>query len=241
MTPSTSPPSPGHVLKLDFVGADPVRPVGTERAPGVVSYFTGPEENWLTGVPTFSSITYPDLWPGIDLVYEGTGSSLEYTFHLDPGADPDRIRLRYRGASGLDLTPGGTLEISTPLGGITEQPPITYQGSPIAPKVHPAASFPPPPRSQLGWAARIRQRCFRRWLSAGLTSTEPAPNVHPEPDQRMPIRKGGGAQIHDRVGLTRPSERKEGPCAGSLVALTSPLCSLQSSSCRWEELPPVAQ
>ncbi|CAN5324861.1 hypothetical protein BH20ACT24_BH20ACT24_16230 [soil metagenome] len=95
--PITSPPSPGHVLKLDFVGADPVRPVGTERAPGVVSYFTGPEENWLTGVPTFSSITYPDLWPGIDLVYEGTGSSLEYTFHLDPGADPSRIRLRYRG------------------------------------------------------------------------------------------------------------------------------------------------
>jgi hypothetical protein len=125
--PVAPPSSPGHVLKLDFVGADPVRPVANERLPGVVSYFTGPQEDWVTGLATYREVLYPDLWPGIDLLYEGTGSSLKYTFQLDPGADPDQIRLRYRGASGLELTAGGTLQVFTPLGALTEQAPITYQ------------------------------------------------------------------------------------------------------------------
>ncbi len=70
---------------------------------------------------------YEDLWPGIDLVYEGTGSRLKYNFIVHPGADPNQIRLAYQGASTVTLNPAGQLDITTPVGGFTDDTPYTYQ------------------------------------------------------------------------------------------------------------------
>jgi Beta-propeller repeat len=117
-----------HVLKLDFLEANrDSAPVGGARAPGTVSFFRGPEESWMTGVPTYRSIVYTDLWPGIDLLYSGARNGLEYSFLVSPGADPSVIRLAYRGASGLGLTEEGGLSISTPIAEIAELPPYSYQ------------------------------------------------------------------------------------------------------------------
>jgi hypothetical protein len=86
---SAGEPNPRWVLKLDFVGANRgVRPVGVEKTPAVVSYFKGPREQWRTGLPTYSSVIYRDLWPGIDLVFAGTVDKMESTFVVRPGADP---------------------------------------------------------------------------------------------------------------------------------------------------------
>ena len=116
------------VVKLDFVNANPnVRPVGQEPTAAVISYFKGPREKWTTGLPTYASLVYRDLWPGIDLVYTGTGSRLKYTFVVQPGADPNQIKLAYRGASGVRINDEGQLEISTPLGGFQEDKPYAYQ------------------------------------------------------------------------------------------------------------------
>ncbi len=113
-------------VTLEFVGADPVVPVGDELAAGVVSYFGGPGGSH-TGLATYSSIAYRDLWPGIDLVYSGTGSALEYDFIVHPGADPSQIRLAYRGATDVALDADGQIQVSTPVGGFTEQRPFSYQ------------------------------------------------------------------------------------------------------------------
>ncbi len=91
-------------VKLDFLGADPdVRPAGLEKAKGVFSYFRGSEESWETGVPSYSKIIYPNLWPGIDLVYSGSVNRLKYEFVVRPGADPALIRMAYRGATKLEV------------------------------------------------------------------------------------------------------------------------------------------
>jgi hypothetical protein len=83
-------------LKLDFVGANPqVQPIGHDRAPAVISYFKGPQSQWQTGLQTYASVVYPELWPGIDLVYSGTSTRLKYTFVVKPGADPRQIKLAY--------------------------------------------------------------------------------------------------------------------------------------------------
>jgi len=37
------------------------------------------------------------LWPGIDLEYSGTVNRLKYTFMVKSGADPQQIKLAYRG------------------------------------------------------------------------------------------------------------------------------------------------
>ena len=56
-------------MKLDFLGARPVTPTGQAQTPALISYFTGSPDEWQTGLPTYSSVLYPDLWPGIDLTY----------------------------------------------------------------------------------------------------------------------------------------------------------------------------
>jgi len=117
-----------YALKLEFVGSDPnVQPVGKDRTEAIISYFKGSPEEWKTGLPTYAGITYPDLWPGIDLVYSGDASLLKYTFLVKPGVDPGQIRLAYSGASAVTLNGDGQLEVSTPAGGFNDDRPVAYQ------------------------------------------------------------------------------------------------------------------
>ncbi len=115
-------------VKLDFVGADPdVEPVGQDETGARISYFKGNKENWHAGVPTYAEVVYPDLWPGIDLVYYGTTDKLKYEFIVHPGADPSLIRLAYRGASAVEINGAGRLEVKTPAGGLEDDRPVGHQ------------------------------------------------------------------------------------------------------------------
>ncbi|HKQ78922.1 MAG TPA: SBBP repeat-containing protein [Blastocatellia bacterium] len=117
-------------LKLNFMDADPgARPEGRDLTQARVSYFNGPPENWRAGLRTYASIVYRDLWPGIDLVYNGTTDRLKYEFIVKPGADPKRIRLAYRGTNApLSVNQLGQLEIPTPFGAIRDDKPVARQG-----------------------------------------------------------------------------------------------------------------
>jgi hypothetical protein len=114
------------IVKLDFVDANSVRPVGQAQTAAVVSYFRGSRDEWRAGLPTFSQIVYRDLWEGIDLRYSGTVNRLKYEFIVRPGANPARIRLAYRGAS-VRLNEAEQLEVNTPAGGFQDDAPIAYQ------------------------------------------------------------------------------------------------------------------
>ena len=115
-------------LKLDFVGARPgVRPEGREQTGATFSYFKGRRSQWQAGLKSYSEIVYRELWPGIDLVYAGTVNRMKYTFVVKPGADPNRIKLAWRGASGVKLNAAGELEVTTPVGGFMDQRPVSWQ------------------------------------------------------------------------------------------------------------------
>src|SRR5712691_798919 len=115
-------------VKLDFVGASPdAKPAGEDRTEAVVSYFKGRRADWKTGLATYGRVVYTNLWPGIDLVYSGVGGRLKYTFVVRPGADPKRIRLAYRGATAVRVSPEGQLAVSTPVGNLEEDTPYVYQ------------------------------------------------------------------------------------------------------------------
>ena len=119
----------GHAIRLDFEGANPdVKLEGRQRTAAVVSYFKGRPSEWQTGLPSFGRIVYEELWPGIDLVYEGVAGRLKYSFVVKPGADPRRIRLVYRGASEVRVTAAGRLAVETLVGGFEEEAPYAYQG-----------------------------------------------------------------------------------------------------------------
>ena len=61
------------------------------------------------------------------LVYSGTSNKLKYEFVVHPGADPGKIRLAYRGASGVRVNKEGQLEMETPLGTFHDDKPLAYQ------------------------------------------------------------------------------------------------------------------
>ena len=115
-------------VKLDFVGANPgVRPLGEDPTAAVFSYFKGQPSQWQAAVPSFAQVRYPNLWPGIDLVYSGQGNQMKYEFEVQPGADPAQIQLAYRGASAVQLTADGQLAVTTPSGGFHDAAPLAYQ------------------------------------------------------------------------------------------------------------------
>lgn len=115
-------------VKLGFLGADPkVRPMGGDATEATINYFKGPRSEWKTGIKTYSSLTYPELWKGIDLVYRGEQDKVEYRFLVHPGADPRSIRLSYEGAKRVSLNSQGALEIKTPAGGFVDGSLRVYQ------------------------------------------------------------------------------------------------------------------
>ncbi len=125
MTLPAAPGAPTYATRLAFVGGRPVTPVGTSPLQTTVSYFHAAD--WRTGIPTFGGVVYDNVWPGIDVAFSGSGSSLEYRFLVEPGADPSDIRLAYRGASSLAVGGDGSLQIGTPAGQTVDGAPRTFQ------------------------------------------------------------------------------------------------------------------
>ena len=125
---AAQPPRQRWALKVDFVDANPVaKPETLEQAETLISYFKGRPEEWRTGLQASRKIIYRDLWPGIDLVYSGTVDRLKYDFIVHPGADPDRIRLAWRGANSVQVTEEGQLAVTTPLGTLRDKMPVAWQ------------------------------------------------------------------------------------------------------------------
>ncbi|MBM4033192.1 MAG: LEPR-XLL domain-containing protein, partial [Planctomycetes bacterium] len=114
-------------FSVTFEGASTVAPSGQDASQAVYNYYVGDPSSWRTGVPTFQTVAYEDLWSGIDLLTWGRRDGLKYEFHVAPGADPAQIRLRYDGIEGLSLDDSGALRIATALGEVTDDAPIIYQ------------------------------------------------------------------------------------------------------------------
>jgi hypothetical protein len=114
-------------VEVGFIGANPVRPVGQAQAPTVYHFQAGPRDTWRSDVPTFGTVTYAGLWPGIDLVYESTRGGPKYTFEVAPGADPRMIRLAYAGPGDLRVNDAGQLVMSTAAGELRDDRPLVYQ------------------------------------------------------------------------------------------------------------------
>lgn len=120
---------PRSVVELRFPGADPAaRLEGLQTLPGTVNFYLGNDPSrWHTGVPTYGSIAYRDLYPGVDLVFLGSAGGLKSELRVAAGASPAPIRLRYSGARELRLRADGALVIETVGGEILEEPPLVYQ------------------------------------------------------------------------------------------------------------------
>ena len=125
----TMPLTPSAVLRLSLVGANPqAAPVGQAQLPGEVNYFYGTDPSgWLTHIPTFAEVRYPNVYPGIDLVYHGRRQQLEYDFTLHAGADPNAVRLQVSGAQSVALDQSGNLTLQAGGATLVQAQPTVYQ------------------------------------------------------------------------------------------------------------------
>lgn len=64
---------PRSMLRIQLVGANPNPQIsGVDKLPGKVNYFRGNKPNqWRTNIPTYATVKYENVYPGIDLVYYG--------------------------------------------------------------------------------------------------------------------------------------------------------------------------
>jgi uncharacterized protein (TIGR03437 family) len=123
-----TPQASADTLRMSLIGANPkANAVGLAQQPGVVSYFIGNDpKNWRSGIPTYGKVEYPQIYPGVDLVFYGNQRQLEYDFVVAPGADPSRIAWRIDGARAR-VDAEGNLALSAPNGPASFKKPVLYQ------------------------------------------------------------------------------------------------------------------
>jgi hypothetical protein len=116
-------------ISLRLVGAASNPAVmGEGIQPGRVNYFIGNHPSrWQKNVPMYRQVRYKDVYPGIDLVYYGTGQQLEYDFSVAPNSDVRQIQFEITGVSDIHIGADGALVLRTPTGEVHFQVPAVYQ------------------------------------------------------------------------------------------------------------------
>ncbi|MBT3434972.1 MAG: HYR domain-containing protein [Nitrospinaceae bacterium] len=117
------------VLRMSLIGAKKnPEMAGEAQLAGKINYFIGRDSaKWRTRVPLYEKVRYQDVYPGIDLIYYGNQRKLEFDFIVSPGADPERIRLKFKGAKKISLNSARDLILSPPGGEVVQKAPVIYQ------------------------------------------------------------------------------------------------------------------
>jgi hypothetical protein len=117
------------VVRMQLVGtAGPAKAIGSNELPGKANYFIGNDtRRWHTNIPTYATVAYADVYPGIDLVYHSQQQTLEYDFIVRPGADARRIAMVFDGAAEMGIDARGDLVIQTGSGTLRQSRPVVYQ------------------------------------------------------------------------------------------------------------------
>ena len=117
-----------HAYRMTFAGVLGTSPSGEDKHPGYSNYYLGNNPGrWRAGVPSYATLRYTDLWPGIDLELYSATRALKYNFIVHPGADAAVIAIDYDGTDGVSLSTDGTLRVRTTVRDIVEMQPYVYQ------------------------------------------------------------------------------------------------------------------
>ena len=117
-----------HAYNVKFLNSQKPTIIPDKASPTINNYFIGNDpSNWTSNCRIFRGVTYKDVYPGIDVrYYSDAGSNLKYDFIIHPGADINKIAMKYTGANKVSVK-DKQLIVSTSLGDNKELSPYTYQ------------------------------------------------------------------------------------------------------------------
>ena len=94
-------------VRLSFAGANETATIqGTGLLPSTTNLYLGNDPSkWRRAIPNYATLEVASLYRGIDLTYYGNGGELEYDLTVNPGADPQQVRLRLDGSGLLQKNP----------------------------------------------------------------------------------------------------------------------------------------
>jgi hypothetical protein len=116
----------GKAIAMRIVDAAPNAAMQAEgEVKGVSNYYLG--KSAVSGVRHFSSVRVTDIRPGIDILYHGSDKNLEYDLVIRPGADPNKLRIRFEGGPAPQLGENGDLVFRADSGELRQHAPIVWQ------------------------------------------------------------------------------------------------------------------
>jgi hypothetical protein len=100
--------SGGTVFTLEFPGSRSVVPRGERSTGSVTNYMYGNDPSkWKTGIQDYAALRYPEIYPGIDLVYKVQDGNLKYEFVVGPYSNPQVIKMEYSDADSIRIDMDG--------------------------------------------------------------------------------------------------------------------------------------
>src|SRR5215470_4851170 len=128
-------------MRLRFLGTSTATAVvGMEKLPGQSNYFMGNDQRrWRTQVPAYAKVRYEGIYPGVDLIYHGNPSQLEYDLVAALGTDVRNITMEVtalrpklgKGQMVTDVLPRmdavGNLVLDAGDGRVVLHRPVVYQ------------------------------------------------------------------------------------------------------------------
>lgn len=147
-------------VTVGFLDANPhSAPVPFGPRPEQVSYFPNNDPaTWHASVPVWDGVRYDDIYPGIDLVLAGSGSTISRRFVLHAGADPASIRLKVDdgrpvvpAGDGRSIALAGNSGVPEPLFEVVSAEAVQTEGE-AAPAGNPTAQAQLAPSTALGLA-----------------------------------------------------------------------------------------
>jgi len=115
-------------LGFRFAGSNSAAPeLGQAPLSGRINYLRGKQQAWLTDIPTFERIRQTGVYPGIDVVYYGNQSRLEYDIVVSPGASIRKIAIAFDDAARLSIDDEGNLHVKSGAAELIQKKPVIYQ------------------------------------------------------------------------------------------------------------------
>jgi hypothetical protein len=116
-------------IHMKLVGANQqAQIVAGKQLPGRTNYFIGNNPSkWQRDVKQYATVSYREVYPGVNLAFHGQQRQVEFDFIVAPEASVTPIRFDVTGTKRISTDAAGNLVLSSAAGDVLLHKPVAYQ------------------------------------------------------------------------------------------------------------------